>query len=60
MRYAAVAETIAVVDPTSAARASLLNVFFQNVAAAIVQRLKETAPAIEPAHTFGEIVVAGS
>jgi hypothetical protein len=58
LRYAAAAATIAVVDPTSAASASLLKVFFQNVAAATVQKLKAIAPARVPAHSLGETVVA--
>jgi hypothetical protein len=49
-----------VVAPTSAASASLLKVFFQNVAAAMVQKEKEIAPAMDVAQTFGEVVFAGS
>lgn len=58
LRYAAAAATMAVVDAISAASASLLKVFFQNVAAAMVQKLKAIAPAMVPAHTLGEVVVA--
>src|SRR6516165_8851069 len=59
-RYAAAAEKMTVVDPTSAASTSSLKVPFQNVADAIVQKAKAIPPAMPPAVTFGEITVVGS
>jgi hypothetical protein len=55
---AAAAATIVVVHAISAASVSVLKVFFQNVAAAMVQKVKAITPPMVLARTCGEVLVA--